>query len=75
MNPILKDILTGPLQVGEQSLRPQASLEGAGLDSLAIAELDLLLAEHGVTLGEDRLASVTTVGALDQMVDEHLAGR
>ncbi|MGW0896325.1 acyl carrier protein [Streptomyces goshikiensis] len=75
MNKILKDILTGPLQVGEQSLHPEASLEDAGLDSLAIAELDLLLAEHGVTIGEDRLASVTTVGALDQLVDEHLAGR
>ncbi|MFI5864645.1 acyl carrier protein [Streptomyces sp. NPDC051546] len=75
MNRILKDILTGHLQVGEQSLRPEASLEDAGLDSLAIAELDLLLAEHGVTLGEDRLASVTTVGALDQLVDAHLAGR
>ncbi|MER6408982.1 acyl carrier protein [Streptomyces viridosporus] len=75
MNQTLKNILTGPLQVDEQSLRPEASLEDAGLDSLAIAELDLLLAEHGVTLGEDRLASVTTVGALDQLVDEHLAGR
>ncbi|WP_246096754.1 acyl carrier protein [Streptomyces botrytidirepellens] len=72
---MLKDILTGHLQVGEQSLRPEASLEDAGLDSLAIAELDLLLAEHGVTIGEDRLASVTTVGALDQLVDKHLAGR
>lgn len=75
MNQMLKDILTGHLQVGEQSLRPEASLEDAGLDSLAIAELDLLLAEHGVTIGEDRLSSVTTVGALDQLVGEHLAGR
>ncbi|MFJ2419167.1 acyl carrier protein [Streptomyces brevispora] len=75
MNPILSNILTGHLQVGEQSLNPQASLEDAGLDSLAIVELDLLLAEHGVTIGEDRLASVTTVDALDQLVDEHLASR
>lgn len=75
MNQILKTVLTGPLQVDEESLCPEASLEDAGLDSLAIAELDLLLAEHGVTLGEDRLASVTTIGALGQLVDEHLAGR
>ncbi|KNE83321.1 acyl carrier protein [Streptomyces xinghaiensis] len=75
MNQTLKTILIGPLQVDAQSLRPEASLEDAGLDSLGIAELDLLLAEHGVTLGEDRLASVTTVGALDQLVGEHLAGR
>ncbi|MDX3367437.1 acyl carrier protein [Streptomyces sp. ME02-6987-2C] len=75
MNQTLKTILTGPLQVDEDSLRPEASLEDAGLDSLAIAELDLLLAEQGVALGEDRIASVTTVGALDQLVDEHLAGR
>ncbi|WP_260333938.1 acyl carrier protein [Streptomyces beigongshangae] len=72
---MLKDILSGHLQVGEQSLHPEVSLEDAGLDSLAIAELDLLLAEHGVTIGEDRLASVTTVGALAQLVDEHLVGR
>ncbi|MFE3946235.1 phosphopantetheine-binding protein [Streptomyces sp. NPDC059118] len=75
MNEILKTILTGPLQVDEKLLRPEASLEDAGLDSLAIAELDLLLAEQGFAVGEDRLASVTTVGALDQLVDEHLAGR
>ncbi|MER6719875.1 acyl carrier protein [Streptomyces halstedii] len=72
---MLKEILTGHLQVGSESLHPEASLEDAGLDSLAIAELDLLLAEYGVTIGEDRLASVTTVGALDQLVDEHLVGR
>jgi acyl carrier protein len=75
VNEILRNILTGPLQVDEQSLRPEASLEDAGLDSLAIAELDLLLAEQGVTLGEDRLTSVRTVGALDRLVDEHLTGR
>lgn len=75
MNQILEHILTGPLQVNPQALRPAVSLEDAGIDSLAIAELDLLLAEHGVSIGEDRIASVTTVGALDQLVDEHLAGR
>ncbi|MFJ4741155.1 phosphopantetheine-binding protein [Streptomyces sp. NPDC088775] len=75
MNQTLKTILTGPLQVDEELLRPEASLEGAGLDSLAMAELDLLLTEQGFALGEDRLASVTTVGALDRLVDEHLAGR
>ncbi|MCJ0872539.1 phosphopantetheine-binding protein [Streptomyces sp. AP-93] len=75
MNQILEDILTGPLQVNPQALRPEVSLEDVGIDSLAIAELDLLLAEQGVTIGEDRIASVTTVGALDQLVDEHLAGR
>ncbi|MCA1220030.1 acyl carrier protein [Streptomyces sp. 8L] len=76
MNQILKDILIDRLQVAEQALHSETSLEDAGLDSLAIAELDLLLAEHSVTtIGEDRLASVTTIGALDQLVDEHLAGR
>ena len=72
---MLRDFLTGHLQVGEQSLHPEVRLEDAGLDSLAIAELDLLLAEHGVTIGEDRLASVTTMGALDQLVGEHVASR
>ncbi|MFF2374919.1 acyl carrier protein [Streptomyces xiamenensis] len=75
MNQTLKTILTGSLQVDEKSLSPEASLEEAGLDSLAIAELDLLLAEHDVTLGEDRLASVTTVGDLDRLVSERLHGR
>lgn len=75
MNQMLKTILTGPLQMDEEALGPETSLEDAGLDSLAIAELDLLLAEHGVALGEDRLSAATTVGALDQLVDEHLTGR
>lgn len=75
MNQILEHILTDQLQMNPQAVRPEVSLEDAGIDSLAIAELDLLLAEHGVTIGEDRIASVTTVGALDRLVDEHLAGR
>lgn len=75
MNKMLSDILVGQLQLSAQSLRPQESLEDAGIDSLAVAELDLLLTERGVTIGEDRLASVTTVGALNQLVDDYLAGR
>ncbi|MFB7836064.1 acyl carrier protein [Streptomyces sp. NPDC056056] len=72
MNSVLKDILVDHLQLDPDRLGPEASLEDAGLDSLAIVELNMLLAErHGTEIGEDRLASVTTVGALTRLIDDH----
>lgn len=76
MNPSLKQILVTDLHLDPQALLPDTSLEDAGVDSLALVELNLLLTERaGVKIGEDTLASATTVGALDRLVEEHLASR
>ncbi|MER6520216.1 phosphopantetheine-binding protein [Streptomyces sp. NPDC001553] len=72
MNKDLRDILVNNLQLDPDCLGPEARLEDAGVDSLAIVELNMLLAEqHGPEIGEDRLASVTTIGALAQLVEDH----
>ncbi|MEH6373906.1 acyl carrier protein [Streptomyces sp. KLMMK] len=76
MNQSLREILVTGLTLDPQKLRPDVHLEEAGLDSLAIAELGLLLHERtGVAIGEDVLSSAVTLGALDQLVEERLAGR
>ncbi|MFF4410394.1 phosphopantetheine-binding protein [Streptomyces sp. NPDC001404] len=76
MNQALMEILVTDLTLDPHQLRPQARLEDAGLDSLALVELGLLLHERsGVQIGEDVLSSATTLGALDQLVEELLAGR
>ncbi|MFD4241868.1 acyl carrier protein [Streptomyces sp. NPDC058525] len=72
MNQDLRDILVNHLQLDPDNLGTEARLEDAGVDSLAIVELNMLLGErHGTEIGEDRLASVTTIGALAQLVEDH----
>lgn len=76
MNTSLRQILVTDLELDPQALLPESSLEDAGVDSLALVELNLLLTQQvGVEIGEDTLASVTTVGALDRLVEQHLAGK
>ncbi|MGH3898692.1 MAG: acyl carrier protein [Pseudonocardiaceae bacterium] len=76
MNPSLMEILVTHLQLDPRAWRQESRLEDAGLDSLTLVELSVLLAERaGVEIGEDELSSATTVGALDRMVAERLTSR
>jgi acyl carrier protein len=76
VNPSLMDILVTHLQLDSQALRLESRLEDAGLDSLTLVELSVLLRERAeVEIGEDELSSATTVGALDRMVAERLTRR
>jgi len=76
VNPSLMDILVTHLQLDPQALRQESRLEDAGLDSLTLVELSVLLRERAdVEIGEDELSSATTVGALDRMVAERLTRR
>ncbi|WP_395108336.1 phosphopantetheine-binding protein [Actinomadura sp. SCN-SB] len=74
MSPDLKELLV-KLEVDPQGLRPEAQLEEAGLDSLALAEMSVLLSEQNVGIGEDELAAAATLDALDRMVADRLSGR
>ncbi|MFE9446358.1 acyl carrier protein [Streptomyces sp. NPDC006602] len=57
-------------------LRPDASLNDAGLDSLALAELAEVLPERlGVHLGDGVLNKAATVGALNTLVEQQLAAQ
>ncbi|MDW8478348.1 acyl carrier protein [Streptomyces scabiei] len=74
--PQLVRILVDDLGIAEGDLRPDASLNDAGLDSLALAELAELLPERlGVRLGDDVLNKAATVGALSTMIEQQLAGQ
>ncbi|MGW3974600.1 acyl carrier protein [Streptomyces ardesiacus] len=73
MNERLKSVLVDELELNLDGLHPEARVEDASMDSLAIVELSLLLSErHGVQISQALLASATTVGALNRLVEEHL---
>lgn len=73
-NPKLVRILVEDLGISEDDLRPDASLNDAGLDSLALAELAELLPERlGVHLGDDVLNKAATVAALNTLIEQQLA--
>ncbi|MEU9405778.1 acyl carrier protein [Streptomyces sp. NPDC048281] len=75
-NPQLVRILVEDLGIGEHDLRADASLNDAGLDSLALAELAELLPERlGVHLGDDVLNKAATVGALSTLVEQQLTAQ
>ncbi|MFE7927550.1 acyl carrier protein [Streptomyces sp. NPDC057456] len=69
-------ILVDDLGIGEDDLRSDTSLNDAGLDSLALAELAELLPERlGVHLGDDVLTKAATIGALSTLVEQTLAAQ
>jgi acyl carrier protein len=78
-NPVNQDLtqlLTTELKLDPQRLRPESSLEEAGLDSLGIVELSVTLSDRlGVEIADDELNAVKTLAALDRMVGERLTGR
>ena len=76
MNRDLKQLLVTDLKLDSQRLLPDSSPEEAGLDSLGIVELSVMLSDRwGVDIPDDELNRVTTLGALDRLVGERLAGR
>lgn len=74
MSPDLRELLV-EVKVDLQGLRPGAPLEESGLDSLALAELSVLLSERGVDISQDELATAANLEALDRMVAHRLPGR
>ena len=75
-NPQLIRILVEDLGISEDDLRPHASLNDAGLDSLALAELAELLPERlGIRLGDDVLNKAACVGALSTLVEQQLTAQ
>jgi len=58
----LKDIMIS-LGLGESDIRLDATREDAGLDSVAVVELALVLRrERGVEVTEDEIGAATTIG-------------
>ncbi|MGW5682303.1 acyl carrier protein [Nonomuraea sp. NPDC003754] len=65
----LENILLHDLKLPAERLTPNASLEEAGFDSLAVVELSVLLSHHfGIDVSEDDINSVATVEQLDRLI-------
>ncbi|MFE3205785.1 acyl carrier protein [Embleya sp. NPDC059237] len=76
MNPDLTQLLVTDLELDPRALLPHTRLDDAGLDSLALVELGMLLTTRwGVTITDDELAATKTLGALDHLVTQRRADR
>lgn len=71
MNEDFKRILIDDLNLDETALRPESSLENAGIDSLSIVELSVtLLEKFGVEISEEDLGSAASLGEMESMIEQ-----
>jgi acyl carrier protein len=69
----LREILIGDLQLKNADITPQAGLEDAGLDSLAMVELAIALSQRlGIEITEDDLVSAATVGQIADLIEQRV---
>jgi acyl carrier protein len=67
----LKEVLVDKLKVAPLLVTPEATMEDLGLDSLALAELAILLEkEFGVKVSDDVLLEVETLNDVIQLMEE-----
>lgn len=65
----LKSILVDDIQLKEEDIRPDATLDEAGLDSLAMVELSIVLAKrYGIELDDDELVESATVAGIADLM-------
>lgn len=70
----LKEILVNKLKVTPEQVTPEATPQDIELDSLAIVELSLVLeTELGVTISDDELLELGTVGEMVALIEERSA--
>ncbi|MEU2653987.1 acyl carrier protein [Streptomyces sp. NPDC007325] len=66
----LRDTLVEKLRLPEDVVTPEATVDAAGLDSLAVTELSMIVQEEfGVAVDEDELAACATVGEVAALLD------
>lgn len=69
----LKKILISDLQLTESDVRPEASREEAGLDSLAMVELSMLLRKRlSIKISDDELLDAATVGDIAHLIEQRV---
>ncbi|MFE9043686.1 acyl carrier protein [Streptomyces sp. NPDC012421] len=67
----LRDTLVEKLRLPEDVVTPEATVDAAGLDSLAVTELSMIVQEEfGVAVDEDELAACATVGEVAALLDQ-----
>lgn len=71
MNGDLESILLNDLKLPADRLSPDASLDDAGLDSLAVVELSVLLGDRlGINIREAEIEGASTLKELDLLVEQ-----
>lgn len=71
MNGDLESILLNDLKLPADRLSPEAGLDDAGLDSLAVVELSVLLGDRlGINVREAEIEGASTLKELDLLVDQ-----
>ncbi|MEU4863709.1 phosphopantetheine-binding protein [Kitasatospora aureofaciens] len=76
LDPDVEDLLVRELRVKPEALAADATLEEAGLDSLSLVELSVLLSELlGSKVSEDEIHDARTVGGLAVLVENKRRGR
>lgn len=74
MYELLKTIMIEDLQLNAGELSPDASREDAGLDSLAIVELSMVLSRRlGIEIADDELLELATVADIAQLIEKRTA--
>jgi histidinol-phosphate aminotransferase len=75
MYDLLKTIMIEDLRLDADKVSPDADCEDAGLDSLAIIELSMVLSRRlGVEITEDELLELATVADIAQFIEKRTVG-
>ncbi|GII86981.1 hypothetical protein Ssi03_49710 [Sphaerisporangium siamense] len=71
MYEVLKTILVEDLQLSDVDVRPDVDREGAGLDSLAMVELSMILSKRlRIEISDDELMGASTVADIVRLMEE-----
>ncbi|GII64832.1 hypothetical protein Skr01_49170 [Sphaerisporangium krabiense] len=71
MYEVLKTILVEDLQLHDVDVRPDVDREGAGLDSLAMVELSMILSKRfQIEISDDELMGASTVADIVRLMEE-----
>jgi acyl carrier protein len=75
MYELLKTIMVEDLKLDPAEVTPDATREDAGLDSLAVVELSMVLSRRlGVDIPDDELLELKTVADIAQLIEQRTAG-
>lgn len=70
MYELLKSLMIEVLLLDGDGVRPDASREDAGLDSLAVVELSMVLSRHhGIEITDDELLELDTVAEIVALLE------
>ena len=71
MYDLLKSVMTEVLLLDVDGLRPDASREDAGLNSLAVVERSMVLSRrHGIEITDDELLELETVAEIVTLMEQ-----